>query len=309
MAFASGSMLRVGYIPETTFGVTPATPAFKTLRNTGGGMRTNKATATSDELNFDRNVRDEALLGKDVAGEYGYELSYGALDDMLAAACFGAWSTNVLKNGVTGQSFTIEETLEMGAVDSFARFTGAMVNSLSMAISARAIITGSVNIMAQAEALATAIITGATYPAAPSEPISTASANVAALAIAGVTPTPKIRTLNFEINNNLRTRPVVGSQISEEFGVGRCDVTGTLEAYFESNALYQMVLDHGGGALSFTVGNATTKKYTFLFPKIIFGSGEKRIGGNDDDVMVSIPWRAVYDGTTGASIQVTRAVA
>lgn len=308
MSFASGSALRVAYVAETAFGVTPATPSFKTLRTTGGGMRTTKATATSAELNPDRNVRDEMLLGLDSAGAYNFELSYGSLDDLLEAALQGAWATNVLKNGNAPKSFTVEETLELGVTDSYARFTGAMVDSLSLALPSRGVITGSVNMMAKDETLATAIVSGATYAAANAKAIMTASAHVASLSAPGG-GTPKIKSLNFDIKNNLRTRPVVGSKFSEEFGSGLCDVTGTLEAYFENNTLYQAVLDHGGGALSFTVGSVTNEKYTFLLPKIIFMNGEKRIGGNTDDVMVNIPFRAVYDETEACSLKITRAVA
>jgi hypothetical protein len=219
-------------VPEATFGATPATPSFKTLRTTGGGIRTKKATGTSDELNPDRNVRDEYLLGLDCSGQYGYELSYGTLDDMLEAVLFGAWTTNVLKNGLTPKSFTFEETLEMGATDSFARFRGVMVDTLSMSLASRQAVTGSIGLLARDETLATAAIAGATYAAANTKTVSTASAHIASLTIGGVTP--KIRSLKFDINNNLRTRPLVGDKYSAEFGAGRCDVTGTFEAYLRT---------------------------------------------------------------------------
>lgn len=307
MAFANGSGRRVAYIAESAFGVTPATPVFKTLRVTGNGPRTNKTTGTSDELQADRNVRDEFELGQDVAGAYDFELSYGTFDDFLEAVAQGTWSSNILKNASTPKSFTVEETLEMGATDSFSRFTGVMANSISLSIASRAKVSGSLNIMGKQESLATAIISGATYTAPNTEPIWTASAHVADLTIAG--ETPKVRSLSIEMTNNLRTRPVVGSKFSEEFGSGRFEVTGTIEAYFESNALYQSVLDHGSGELEFTIGTTTLKKYTILLPKIIFGNGERRAGGNDDDVMVSIPFRAVYGSSDAATIVVTRAVA
>jgi hypothetical protein len=306
MAIASGSGRRIAYIAEATYGATPATPTFKVLRVTGGGPRTTKATDTSKEIRQDRNVSDEMQLGQDVAGDYDFELTYGTFDDMLEAVMQGAWATNVLKNGVTPKSFTFEETLEMGATDSFSRFTGIMANSMSLAIAARAVVTGSLSLMGQKELLDTAIITDATYTAANTEPVWTSSASVASLSVLG--GTPKVRSLNLEMNNNLRTRTSVGSLYSEQFGSGSFDATGTAEIYFESNALYQSVLDHGGGALSFTIGTTTLKKYTFLMPKIILGNGERRPGGNDDDVMVSLPFRAVYDATEACSLKITRAV-
>lgn len=310
MTIASGSTRRIAYVPETVFGTTPATPSFKTFRATGGGPRTNKTTGTSDEIQADRNVRDEFQLGQDVAGAYNFELAYGNLDDLLEGVLFGAWATDVLKNGVTAKSFTFEETVDLGGGNkSFSRFDGCMVSMLSLAIASRAAITGSVTVMGQQESLDTAIVTGATYAAPGTTPISTASANVAALTVTGVATPPKVRSLNIEINNNLRTRPLVGSLFTDSFGYGRCEVTGTLECYFETNDLYQKVLDHGSGALSFTVGNAPNKKYTFSLPKIIFGNGERRPGGNNDDVMVSIPFRAVFDDTSAATIVLTRNVA
>lgn len=306
---ANSSEARIAYVAEATYGTTPATPTFKTFRTTGGGPRTNKTTQTSDELRADRNVPDEGLLGLGVGGAYPIEFSYGTFDDMLEAALRGTWTTNVLKNGVTPKYFTVEETLELGATYSFHRYTGCTVNTFSLAIAARAKVTGSIGLVGQKETLASTIVTDATYTAATTEPILTSSAHVAALAVAGLNPVPKVRSLNLEFNNNLRERPVVGSLYTEEFGAGRFDATGTLEAYFESQALYEAVLDHGGGALSFNIGKDTNKKYTVLLPKIIFLDGAKQIGGNNDDVMVSIPFRAVYDATEDCSVKITRAVA
>lgn len=309
MSFANSSETRIAYVTETAFGVTPATPTFKTFRTTGGGPRSNKVTQTSDELRPDRNVPDEALVGIGVSGAYPIEFSYGTFDDMLESALRGAWATNVLKNGITPKYFTMEETLELGATDSFSRYTGCAVNTFSLSIAAREKVTGSIGLIGQKETLASAIIEDATYAAASAEPILTASAHVAALTVSGAVPAPKVRSLNLEISNNLRERPVVGSLYSEEFGAGRCDVTGTLAAYFESASLYQAVLDHGSAALSLTIGKDANKKYTILLPKIIFGDGARQIGGNSDDVMFSIPFRAVLDPTEACSIKFTRAVA
>ena len=310
MPFASGSGVRVAAVAETEFGTTPATPSFKTLRATSGGLRTTKATGTSNERQPDRNVRDEFMLGQDVSGSYDLELTYGgAFDDILEAALFGSWATNVLKNGTTPKSFTFEETYELGATDTFRRFSGGMINTLSLSIGSRAAVTGSFGVMAQKEAVAEAIVTGATYAATSTTPVSTASANVASLTISAVNPAPKVRSLSLQLSNNLRARPVVGNLYSEEFGAGRFDVTATLDAYFESKALYESVLSHGSAALSFTIGNTTSNKYQFTLPKVIFGDGNVTAGGNDDDIMVSLPLRAVYDSTEACTLKITRAVA
>jgi hypothetical protein len=309
MPFASSAGARIAFVAESTFGTIPTSPTFQVARVTGGGLRTTKTTGKSNELQADRNVRDEFLLGLDASGSYPFELTYGSLDAIMEAALFGAWSANVLKNGVTRRSFTIEETLELGATDSYHRFSGAMINTLSLDITAKQAVTGAIGVMAKQESLGTGILAGSVYTAANIRTPMTAAASVGALSVASLSPAPKIRRITFEANNNLRARPVIGSPYSEEFGEGDCDVTGSIEAYFDSQALYSAVLAHGGGALVMTIGHVSGEKYTVNFPNIVFLDGVKQIGGNNDDVMVNVPFRAKYDSVSGASMSITRAVA
>lgn len=309
MAFASGSGVRVAAVAETTFGTTPATPVFQTLRVTNGGLRTQKATGTSNERQPDRNVRDEFELGQDVVGSYDFELTYGSFDDFFAAVLCSDWDDDELKNGLVPKFFTFEETYELGATDTFRRFSGCRVNTLSLNIGARAAITGSMAVMGRQEAVSEAIVAGATYEAPLTTPVATASANVASLLVSGVVTPPKVRSLTMEVTNGVRVRPVVGSKFSEEFGEGRFGLTGTLEVYFESKAIYERVLSHGNGSISFVVGNAANEKYRITIPNIKFGDGNITAGGNDDDVMASIPYRGLLDATEGCTLKIERAVA
>lgn len=307
MAIAVASRSRVAYVAETAFGTTPATPAFIEIRRTNGNLRTKKGTQVSDEMHLDRNVRDELQLAQDVTGSYDFELSYGTFDDILAAALQGSWATDVLTNGATEQSFTFEETADLGG-GSFAynRFLGCEVNGLTLNVPARKIVTGTVDIMGQQEAQDVAIIAGATYTA-PNTNIIEVANSVASLSVAGLTPTPIVKNLTLNIGNNLRIRERLGSLYADSFGSGQMDITGSMDVYFSSNALYAAVLAHGSGALSFTIGGVTLKKYTISLPVIRFLDGARKVGGKNDDIMVTVPFRAIYDGSK--SISITRAVA
>lgn len=309
MAFANGSERRTAYVAETEFGITPATPDFKLLRITGGSLRTSKGTVTSDEIQADRNVRDELMVSQDVTGSYDFELTGDTFDDFIAAALRGGWDGNVLKNGVLRPSFTVEETINFGGMNSFSRFRGVAVNTMSLNLPSRQKVTGSFGLMGAQETLASAIVTGATYAAANTNQPATASANVGTLSVGGTTTPFRVKSLSLEVNNELRVRDAVGTMFSAEFGAGRANVTGTIECYFEGNDQYQAVLDHGSGAISFTVGVEANKKYTILIPKARFLDGARNPGGNTDDAMISLPFRGIYDAATQASIQVTRAVA
>jgi len=308
MTIASTARSRVAYIPEVTYGTTPATPAFQELRRTSGNLVTKKGTVVSDEIRLDRNVRDEFMVSQDVNGSYDLELSYGSYDDLLAAALFGDWSSNVLWNGSTEKSFTFEETVDLGGgTYAYSRFAGCEVSTLALNFNSRAAVKGSVSLMGKQETTGSAIISGATYTAPNTNKIETA-VSVASLSVASLSPVPKIKSLSLNVNNNLRIRDRIGSLYTEQFGMGQSDITGTLEAYFETNALYDAVLAHGGGAISLVVGAVSTKKYQIDLPNVVFLDGAKKLGGKNDDVMVSLPIRALYDGSNG-SMKITRAVA
>lgn len=309
MPAADYSTGRTAYVVEAAYGVTPATPAFKTWRTTQiGSLRTNKQTTTSDEIRADRNVPDLIQTAQSVSGSYPVEMSYGAHDDWLEGALFGTWATNVLKNGTTVKSFTVEETVQLASGSSFSRFPGITVDQFDLSLAAGQKVTGSFGLKGQKEILDTAIVTGATYTAAATEPIMNATANVASLVVPNATTT-KIKSLSFSVKNNLRDRQYIGSLYGDQPGAGRCEVTGQIEAYFTEQSLYAAVLSHGGGALSFMLGSTANKKYTFSLPKIIFGDGEKVAGGSSDDIIARIPFQAVLDSVSGCSIQITRAVA
>lgn len=309
MAIAPTALTRVAFIAQSAFGVIPATPAFKTLRRTNGNLRTQKSTAVSDEIQADGNVRDELQTGQDVVGSYSFELTYSDFDDLFANAMCGAWAADALTNGVAEGLFLFEETDNIGGGSfAYSRFQDCKVGALDLAFNSRSIVTGSMEMVGSRQTLAAAIIAGATY-LAPSVNKPETSAAVGNLSVVGIAPTPIVKNATLRINPNRRVRDSLGSLYSQEHGRGQLDVTGNIEVYFESNTIAQAVLDHGGGALTLTVGAVTLKKYTFNMPSVRLLDGARQTGGKNDDVMYSIPFRAIYDDGIAGSIRILRNVA
>ena len=308
MSISAAAKSRVAYVAETAFGTIPATPTFLIVRRTGGNLQTKKTTIESDEINLDARPRAVYQTGQDVSGQYDFELSYGSFDDMLAAALMSSWSTNVISDGITPQSFTFEETVDLGTAGfAYNRFAGCEVNSLALNLATRAGVKGTIGIMGQVETTDTAIVAGATYTSPNTNQIETA-VTVASLAIIGLSPVPKIKNLSLSINRGMRLREKVGSLYSEEFGINNTEISGSFDAYFESQALYAQVLAHGTGAISFNIGTVTNKKYTFSLPTVQLLDGTRKLGGRGEDVMVTVPFKAV--GTaSNPLLTVTRNVA
>lgn len=301
---ADTSQTRLAYITESTYGTTPSTPTMLVQRYTGEGLSANIQTITSNEIRADRNISDVVQVGSEVGGNVDFELSYGSFDLWLESLMHGAWSTNVLKNGTTRKSFSMEKTFETGATDQYHRFTGCIANTLTLSVQAQQIVTGSFGFLGKGFSSAQAIISGATYTAPNTNDVINAGNNFASLAVTGVT-SPELTSLNLSITNNLRTQAVVGSIESRGVGTGRFEVTGDLTAYFENEDLYELFLAQTATDLTFKLGGASSKNYVFDMDKIKFTGAEIVAGGNDQDVLAVMQFRALYEGTDN-TLKITR---
>lgn len=306
MAFADGSALRFAYAAETSFGVLAA-PAFKLLRITSSGLKTVKATVESDEIRADGNITDLMLAGYDVSGDIGGELSYGAWDDIFAAAFKNDWTADVLTNAMKTKSLTFEEMLEVGEADLYSRFTGCMVNKLSFSLQPKKPITMTASVMGRSEVTGDAEIASATYAAAPTNSVMAAPRGVASLDVGG--NTFRVRSMTLDIVNNLRTRESIDDAYTAEFGKGSVQVTGSVEVYFDSNEVYQKALDHESVAITAALGRTAGEKYKIELPKAILGDVSKGERRKNTDVMMTLPFQGVLDPATGCSVKLTRAIA
>ena len=88
---ADSSQTQLYFVEETTWGTTPAA-ALKELRFTGESLGFNIETVTSNEIRADRQVSDLIQTNASASGAVNFELSYGAYDELIAAALFGDWT-------------------------------------------------------------------------------------------------------------------------------------------------------------------------------------------------------------------------
>lgn len=87
----STNRTKLSKVREATFGVTPATPAFKEVRNTSSSLNANPQTVVSNEIRSDRQVSDLILVGLQAGGDIGGELSFAAFDDDFEEALQSTW--------------------------------------------------------------------------------------------------------------------------------------------------------------------------------------------------------------------------
>lgn len=99
---ATGAQRGLKRVVESAWGVTPATPTMKLIRNTGGnGIGLGRGSILSGELRNDRGISDMRLGNKNPAIEIPYEFSYGNFDDFLELAMGGSFAAAYNLTGVT----------------------------------------------------------------------------------------------------------------------------------------------------------------------------------------------------------------
>jgi hypothetical protein len=90
---SSSNSVRVAFIEETTYGVTPGTGNFSTARFTSESLSATPDTAESKQIRIDRMSSGQVVVGLSVTGDLKIELAKeAALDLLISSAMYSSWS-------------------------------------------------------------------------------------------------------------------------------------------------------------------------------------------------------------------------
>lgn len=308
---ANGSRHSMRIVAESAYGTTPATPTFDIIRHTGTTLGLSKESLQSEELRDDRQIADFRHGAYQVGGDINIELSYGSFDKLLEAVLCGTWDddapvagTDRLKAGTVRRSFTIERFFGdiLTADKPYHRFTGVEFNTMSLAINANAMITGSFGVLGQNMATDTAIVTGATYnPATTTSPLDSFTGTLQE----NGTPIAVITEIQLNVENGLEARFVVGSKQSIRPSIGRSNVSGQVTAYFENSTLLDKFINETESSIVFELPDGAGNQYTVTLPRIKYTGGQPDVDG-EGPITLSMPFQALLDATTGTNIIIDR---
>lgn len=384
---ANGSRHSMRYIAESTYGTTPATPAFKPIRHTSTTLGLSKESLQSEEIRNDRQIADFRHGAYQVGGDMNIELSFASFDDLLEAVLLGTWTSTkttgaqsfsatvgtvvrsagsfltdgfavndvvinsgftnagnngrfrisaltatvmtltalegqtmvveaaaagrqvnslraILKAGTVRRSFTVERFFgDILTIDKpYHRFTGVEFNTLALAISANAMITGTLGVLGQNMTTDTAIVAGATY-AAPTT-TSPLDSFTGTLNEAG-TPIAVITEIQLNVENGLEARFVVGSKASIRPSIGRSNCSGQITAYFENSLLLDKFINETESNIVFELPDGAGNKYIFTLPRIKYNGGQPDVEG-EGPITLSMPFQALLNAATSTNIQIER---
>jgi hypothetical protein len=281
----------------------------KAMRMTGEDLLPEIETIISEELRSDRMVADTVQVSFQNSGGVNFEFSSHTLDDWLEGAACAAWATDVLKNGTDRISYSIERAhLD---IDEFFLFTGMMVNTFTLTLATSAIAKGNITFLGSAATLGQATNATGGVTAANSNPVMNCMGDVATLkegspltALTGV----YVQELSFTINNNLRPINEIGSDVLAYVGMGKQDLTGTLNIHFMNDQVFDKFLAGSASAIEFTLDDGSNQ-YKFVFPNVKFETDNIATPGQDQDVLENVAWRALYDSDISAHMKIDRSQA
>jgi len=91
---SSSNSVRVAFIPEVTYGVTPVAGNFSTARFTAESLSGTPETVESAQIRTDRMSGGQIVTGLTVSGDLNFELAKeAALESFMESAMYNTWST------------------------------------------------------------------------------------------------------------------------------------------------------------------------------------------------------------------------
>jgi Phage tail tube protein len=311
MTIGTSNRMALRSIAEVTFGTTPANPALQNMRFTGESLNYSIGNTVSSEIRSDRMSADTVQVSADAGGDVNFELSYSAYDEWLAALLCSAWGApaagvETLKNGTTPKSFTVQKHIQDITTPAYLNFTGMRAGSMELGFQTGQVVTGKFGFAGLGMVVSTTQISGATTPAAPTKNVMNAVSNIVLIQEDGVTSTNFFNRFSMTVNNNLRPQRAIGNLSNIGIALGKLDITGNIDVYFQDTAMLAKYLAGTPFKISFKMQDSEPNTLIWTLPRVKFESGQVVAGGLDQDLMLTGTWRALYDSGSSCMIQVDR---
>lgn len=304
MATASGSLHNLSSFPEVTRGVVPASAAFQQKRIRSTTLALTKATLASQELRSDRQIADFRHGVRSGEGNVVTEVSYGSHEDWMASALGGVWTADVLKVGILRSSYSLLRRFT--DIDVWQLFKAAEINTFQITVNPGTQVVATYGWMSDDM---TQPASGAARPTTPTFPPYSTSEVLTGLAgtlqeggatYAGCTEV----TIN--LDNGMQNLNVIGLATAFDRSIGRSTVTGTASFYFQSADLANKFINETVSSLNVPIRDSLgTSGYDLLVPRIKY-TGAPIPVTNEGPVLLTMPWQALLDPTTGTNLQITR---
>lgn len=284
-ALVQGTELTFG--PSTIAASTAASTVWEgfsigqAVRVTGAGQAANNAVVAVEDI---------------AANVLTFTGATGTAETTGAASVQG----RMIRNGTQAFSYFLEA--DFTDITAVKYFTGMTVDRLRLDIAAERMVTGVFSFLGRRGFAASATVASAVV-AAPAATVPLSGADVIAFSAGGGAIPVRAQSLTLSLANNGRAQAALASKPAVGVGAGSLVVTGTMQAFFETLALYQAFVDHAPTSLSLRLEDTSGNALRITLPRIQATAGNPEATAIDADVFVPLEFTAVRDPATGCTIQ------
>lgn len=210
-------------------------------------------------------------------------------------------------NGTTQSSFSIER--QNADLTLYTLFGGMTPARMSLSLTPGQILTGSMSFMGKSAAatVSTSGMPGTSVASATNGVYNSVSNVFNVLEGGAALSNTYVRSLELNIDNNLRGQTGIGTLGYVGIGAGQSVITGTMELYFADATYLNKFVANSASSLSLRISSSSTGiGYVLTFPNIKYSDGGTPTPGANQDVTLSLPFQALRDTTTGYQILVDR---
>lgn len=213
----------------------------------------------------------------------------------------------MLRNGTTAKSFTIQKRFNDTTIVEYMNFTGMQVNGMSLNFENGSILSGSFDMLGLSGDLTSTQFSGATNNAASANEVMNGVSDVVNIEFDDVDAAAcTITSMTVDVANNLRTQNAIGQLAACGIGVGKFEVSGAISLYFEDSTEYDKYTAATAFKLSMRAEDAAGQSYVFTFPRVKYETMSLVSGGTDSDVILEGSWRGLRDSVSDSMMQIDR---
>lgn len=203
--------------------------------------------------------------------------------------------------GTTQRSFNIERTF--GDISKYQQFTGCVINTFNMSVKPNAIVTGEFGILARGS-----YSTSVAWDSAPTASQTNPPYDSFTGAIKeGGSAVGYVTAIEVKLDNGGTPVYVIGDDKTPAIPLGRSNVTGSLDVYFQDLTMLRKFEDETTSSVEFFLGTglAGGQSYRFYLPNVKYGSGDNP-ASDEKPIVLKMNYQALYSTTDRTNIRITK---
>ena len=292
MAQAQGSLARISYVQEVTYGTLPGSPAMKLLKAATYGAKFDAVIQEmmSNAINSVRAVDAMRTGEMTVRGQVPFEMSVRGLSTMLynlmgGKATSGAGPyTHVLKRAALPTGLSIE--VGYTDISQYFVFSGCKIDKMSLSFTPTGLVKGTLDFIGQK------VTQSASSAGTPTGTVHLPYAEFEGVTKEGGSPLV-MQNMNLEITNGLSSQPQIGSRYIQALTEGKGECTGDITFLFQDATIYAKWLAETASILQATFTNGSYSMDFLMSTVKYFDNGTPGIP-TDKGIVHTQKFRSIY---------------